>query len=110
MVLKTYRVEFTATASTAWKKYADLVTPSGKTRRFRELRIYFSSVGDVQVRIYYETEFIVEIDSRVWNEYKLPLPLDVEVVGGLRLNIEANNNTSSNITIVIEFIVDETTA
>jgi len=108
-VIKTYYVEFTIPAGSAWRRLQSLITPAGKTRKVLEVRPYFSAGGDARIRIYHETELVYEISPDVDSTFKLPYPGDVTVPAGTGLYFEGMNSTASNVTVKVELVVDETT-
>ena len=110
MVLKVYKLSGTIAAGSSWSEIDKLTTPTGVTRRVKEIRVYFSAVGNVKIRLYHMTEYLAEIDSRVNDYLKLPYPADVEIRAGEWLTLEGSNSESSDVTVIVELIVDETTA
>jgi hypothetical protein len=111
MTIKVYRKTYTVTASSTWTRQSDaLSTPTGYNRILRELRLYFSATSGVAVRIYVETELIAEITAEVWNKYMLPYYFDVQVPAGKSIYFETSNANASNVTVIAECVVEETTA
>jgi hypothetical protein len=110
MVVKTYVKTVTAKANTTWTRLDSLTTPAGMRRILRELRLYFSATSGVQIRLYWETEYITQITAEVWNKYPIPYSFDLEIPPGTSLFIEGANSTSSDATVTLELIVEETRA
>jgi len=110
MVMKVYVRTVTLGANTSYTRLDALVTPTGVRRILRELRLYFSATSGLKLRLLWETEFIAEITSEVWNKYPIPYSFDLEIPAGTGLYIEGANSTSSTATVTLEFIVEETRA
>lgn len=107
MSIKTILVKVTLEANTTIKQLDKLVTPAGRTRRYKELRAYFSATGNAGIIIKHQRDVIMEIDPNEWNAHKLPYPMDEEVGGEDYLVIEGFNSESSDISVVLCFIYEE---
>jgi len=110
MTIKSYVLTFSVPASTSWARYATLTTPAGITRTVREIRLHFSATSGVQLRFYWETEYLSGIVAEVWNKYPIPYSADWAIPAGTSLHVEAANSTASAATVIIEIIVEEARA
>ncbi|MCI4409221.1 MAG: hypothetical protein JHC26_09025 [Thermofilum sp.] len=111
MTIKVYRKTFTINASSTWTRQSDsLPTPAGYNRVLREVRLSFSATSNAYLRLYVENEMIAEISAEVWNKYMLPYYFDTQIPTGKSLYFETSNSNSSNVTLTVECIVEETTA
>ena len=107
MVIKVYRKTVTIKANTSWTRLDSLNTPTGFHRRLVELRAHWSATSGAALRLYWEIEFIAELTPEVWNKYPIPYSFDVEVPAGTSIFIEGMNSTASDVTVILEFVVDE---
>jgi hypothetical protein len=110
MAIKSYVLSGTIDAGAAWKRIATLPTPAGVTRKLIEVRPYISATTGVQMKINLFTEVYMQLTAEVVNSIKYPYPADLLVKEGMEIVLEAMNPTASSATIVVELIVDETTA
>jgi hypothetical protein len=110
VTVKSYTLSFTISASSTWSRLATLTTPAGVTRKALELRVYFSASSGASIRYYVETEYIGQINAETWNKYIIPYPIDITIPAGKTFAVEGANSNASAVTVIIELIVDETTA
>jgi hypothetical protein len=111
MTIKVYRKTFTIKASSTWARQSEsLPTPAGYSRVLREVRLYFSASANASVRLYVENEMIAEISAEVWNKYQIPYFLDAQIPAGKALYFETANANTTNVTLTVECVVEETTA
>jgi hypothetical protein len=108
MAIKSYVLSGTIEAGAAWKRIAELTTPSGVTRKLIEIRPYISATSGVQIKINLLTEVYMQLTAEVVNAIKYPYPADLVAPEGMQIVLEAMNPTASSATIVVELIVDET--
>jgi hypothetical protein len=107
-MLKSYVLGGTIAAGASWTRLATLMTPSRTTRRLVEFRPYISATTGVRIRLSVGTDVIYELTAEEVNNLKFPYPADVEVREGFELVLEAMNPTTSEVTVLVEVIVDET--
>ena len=110
MTVKSYTLSFTIPASSTWTRLATLTTPAGVTRKALELRVYFSANAGASIRYYVETEYIGQVNAEVWNKYIIPYSVDVTIPSGKTFAVEGANSNSTAVTVIVELVVDETTA
>ena len=110
MTVKVYTVSYTIPAGASWTRLQSLSTPTGYTRTVRELRIYFSAASGAAIRIFFETEFVAEINAEVWNKYMLPYFMDLVVPAGRTVYFEGKNSGANPVTVILELVVEEATA
>ena len=110
MAIKVYVLEGTITANTAETQLDELTTPSGFRRTLQEVRVYTEGSSDVKVRLYKETDYLCEINAEVNNLIHLPYPVTEEFGPGTRLRLTAINNSASDSKVIVELVMEETTA
>lgn len=110
MVLKIYPLSGSIAAGATWTRIAELTTPSRTKRALQELRAWCSATSSVRIRIYAEKEFIAELTAENIGKYPYPYPMSVVLAEGQTIYVEANNPTTSSASVILELVVDETTA
>jgi len=108
MPLKTYILEGTIDPGASWKRIASLTTPTAKTRRFVENRIYISEPSGVRLRLVLETDTIHEYVAELENAIRYPHAMDLVVGAGQTLVLEAANSGSATARIIVELDAEET--
>ena len=111
MVLKVYNLKGTVTKGSVNTYIASLVTPAGVTRTMQEVRYYCSLPADVEAQLLLSTEVIYDLEGQVNDTYKLPYPANLTLREGDELRLVCTNrNTTTDATIKVELIVEETKA
>lgn len=108
MVMKVYTISVTVPAGSTRTRLSYLTTPAGVRRTLRELRAYFSNTSGVQIYLYWETEYIAQINAEVWNKYGIPYSFDLDIPAGTGIYIEGASTASTNTTVILELVVEET--
>jgi hypothetical protein len=110
MVLRTYTLTGTATAGKVNQEIAKLGTPSRTRRVLQEIRYKSSLPADTYVSIYKGKVLIFESEAEVNDYLKFPYPANETFEAGDELRvITTNRNGSTNATIKVDIVVDETT-
>jgi hypothetical protein len=110
MVTKVYTLNVTVPAGAKRTRLSYLTTPAGIRRTLRELRAYFSNTSGVQIYLYWETEYIAQINAEVWNKYPIPYSFDLEIPAGTGVYIEGASTATTDTTVILELVVEETRA
>ena len=110
MAIKVYTLKGTITASTSETQLDEMTTPSGFKRTLQEVRVYTQATSDVKVRLYKETDYLAEFNAENVNLQKLPYPVTEEFGAGTRLRMSAINNSASDSKVIVELVMEETTA
>ena len=107
-MIKTYILEGTITASSSETKIDSKAIPSLTTWKILEIRPYIDATDKVKIYLSINTERFYEIDSAILNLFKLPLPANHEIGEGNTLYLTAENSDTSDHTVKVMLIVDET--
>ena len=110
MAIKVYTLSGTIAAGAAETQLDEMTTPSGFKRALQEVRVYTSQTTGVKVRLYKETDYMAEYNAETNNLIKLPYTTTEEFGPGTRLRMTASNSGASDSDVIVEVIVDETTA
>ena len=110
MVVKVYTISVTVPAGAKRTRLGYLTTPAGVRRTLRELRAYFSNASGVQLFLYWETEYIAQLNAEVWNKYPIPYSFDLEIPAGTGLYIEGASTATTDTTVILELVAEETRA
>jgi len=109
MVIKVYNLKGTVVKASTSVEIAKLSTPSGVERTLQEIRYYCSLPADVEVILALGTETIYDFEAQINDYIKLPYPANLKLKAGDELRLIATNrNTTTDATIKVEIVCEET--
>jgi len=109
MTVKTIVLRGTAKAVSSETQLDKRAVPAKTSWKLIELRPYCSATSGVTVYLNKGTFRLNELTAEDINTYKLPVPADCALDAGDELVLTAANSASSDATVIVTVVLDETT-